>query len=65
MSPPTALLVSRYRAFAGDEVLPLRPLTLLYGRNNAGKSALTRALGVLGASVFSGALPLIHPPAPD
>lgn len=51
MSPPTELLVSRYRSFAGDERLPLRPLTLLYGRNNAGKSALARALGVLGASV--------------
>jgi hypothetical protein len=51
MSPPTELLVSRYRAFAADERLPLRPLTLLYGRNNAGKSALARALGVLGASI--------------
>lgn len=51
MSLPTALLVSRYRAFAGEEALPLRPLTLLYGRNNAGKSALARALGIIGASV--------------
>lgn len=48
---PTELLVSRYRAFAADERLPIRPLTLLYGRNNAGKSALVRAFGVLGASV--------------
>jgi AAA ATPase domain len=51
VSLPTALLVSRYRAFKGDEVLPLRPLTLLYGRNNSGKSALSRALAVVGASV--------------
>lgn len=51
MVPPTALLVSRYRAFAGEVILPLRPLTLLYGRNNAGKSALVRALGILGASI--------------
>jgi predicted ATPase len=51
MSPPTALVVSRYRAFAGEETLPLRPLTLLYGRNNSGKSALARALAILGASV--------------
>lgn len=51
MSPPTALLVSRYRAFAGDGTLPLRPLTLLYGRNNSGKSALARALAIIGASV--------------
>lgn len=51
MLPPSALFVSRYRAFAGDEVLPLRPLTLLYGRNNSGKSALARALAMIGASV--------------
>ncbi len=51
MSLPTALLVSRYRAFKGEETLPLRPLTLLYGRNNSGKSALSRALAILGASV--------------
>lgn len=63
MSPPTDLLVSRYRAFAGDERLPIRPLTLLYGRNNAGKSALARALGVLGASVAEQAPgPLCFPP---
>ena len=51
MSLPTALVVSRYRAFAGEEALPLRPLTLLYGRNNSGKSALARALAIIGASV--------------
>jgi predicted ATPase len=51
MSAPTAFLVSRYRAFAGDETLPLRPLTLLYGRNNSGKSALARALAMVGASL--------------
>jgi hypothetical protein len=56
MSSPTALLVSRYRAFAGDEVLPLRPLTLLYGRNNSGKSALSRAFAIIGASVAEHAL---------
>ena len=63
MSPPTALLVSRYRAFAGDETLPLRPLTLLYGRNNSGKSALARALAILGASVAEDApSALVVPP---
>jgi hypothetical protein len=51
MASLTALLVSRYRAFAGDEVLPLRPITLLYGRNNSGKSALSRAFAMIGASV--------------
>jgi predicted ATPase len=63
MSPPTALLVSRYRAFAGDETLPLRPLTLLYGRNNSGKSALARALAILGASVAEDAPSALVVPA--
>ncbi len=63
MSPPTALLVSRYRAFAGDETLPLRPLTLLYGRNNSGKSALSRAFAILGASLAEDATSaLVVPP---
>jgi len=51
MSPPSGLIVQRYRAFADEARLPLRPLTLLYGRNNCGKSALVRALAILGASV--------------
>jgi hypothetical protein len=63
MLPPTALLVSHYRAFAGDEALPLRPLTLLYGRNNSGKSTLSRALAILGASVAKDApSALVVPP---
>lgn len=63
MSHPTALLVSRYRAFAGDETLPLRPLTLLYGRNNSGKSALSRALAIIGASLAEDATSaLVVPP---
>lgn len=63
MPLPTALLVSRYRAFAADEALPLRPLTLLYGRNNAGKSALARAIGIVGASVVENAgSALLYPP---
>ena len=57
MSPPTALVISRYRAFADDVTLPLRPLTLIYGRNNSGKSALARALAIIGASVDEGARP--------
>lgn len=48
---PDALIIGRYRSFEREAVLPLRPLTLLYGRNNAGKSALLRALAILGESV--------------
>lgn len=51
MSSPTTLLVYRYRAFAAEARLPLRPLTLVYGRNNSGKSALLRALAIIAASI--------------
>lgn len=48
---PTALLVRGYRGYADEQRLELRPLTVLFGRNNAGKSALLRALPLLSASI--------------
>ena len=39
-----------YRAFVDPVSLELRPLTLLFGYNSAGKSALLRLLSILGAS---------------
>lgn len=63
MSPPSALVIYRYRAFASEQTLPLRPLTLLYGRNNSGKSALARALAFIGASLAEDAASaLVTPP---
>ncbi|WP_200381442.1 AAA family ATPase [Thiococcus pfennigii] len=44
-----------YRAFPDRLDLELRPLTLLYGRNNAGKSAVLRLLPILADSVADGA----------
>ncbi len=46
-----AIYAERYRCFYERSTLELRPLTLLYGRNNVGKSALLRLLPLLGASV--------------
>jgi energy-coupling factor transporter ATP-binding protein EcfA2 len=48
---PDALIVERFRSFAQRTVLPLRPLTLVYGANNSGKSALLRALALLAGSL--------------
>lgn len=47
----SAIEVRGFRAFAGWERLDLRPLTLVYGRNNAGKSSLLRLLVLLSDSV--------------
>ena len=44
---PSALLLSRYGPFAGPVALPLRPLTLLFGANGTGKSALVRLPALL------------------
>lgn len=43
--------VTNYRSFADPTTVELRPLTLLFGYNSAGKSALLRALPLMAASV--------------
>lgn len=48
---PTRLIVSGYRGYALEQELELRPLTVLFGRNDSGKSALLRALPLLSASI--------------
>jgi predicted ATPase len=48
---PEAIILRNYRSFASPVCLELRPITLLFGINNSGKSALLRALPLLGDSV--------------
>jgi hypothetical protein len=43
-----------YRAFRDGLDLELRPLTLIYGPNNAGKSSIVRLLGIVHDSVGEG-----------
>ena len=40
-----------YRGFAQRQVIELRPITVVLGRNNAGKSALVRAPVILGTGI--------------
>lgn len=63
MDLPDALIVERFRSFAERASLPLRPLTLVYGANNSGKSALLRALALLAASLEPAARGAITLPA--
>lgn len=44
---PSAITLWNYRSFPGPVRLELRPVTLLFGDNNSGKSALLRALRLL------------------
>lgn len=58
------LKVQSYRSFRDETALDIRPLTLLYGFNQAGKSTLLRLLGLIGDSLHPGAGPLaLHSPA--
>lgn len=49
--PLAAYTVEKYRSFVRPAAVELRPLTLLFGYNSAGKSALLRALPLLAASM--------------
>lgn len=46
-----SLTLRNYRSFAGPATLHLRPVTLIFGPNNVGKSSLLRALPLLADSV--------------
>lgn len=48
---PQKISVANYRAFASLTSLELRPLTLIYGWNSTGKSALLRTLPLIAGSV--------------
>jgi AAA ATPase domain len=50
--------LQNYRAFVGEVNVSLRPLTLLFGYNSAGKSALLRALPLIAESIHSKKGPL-------
>ena len=51
--------VERYRCFVDPATIEIRPITLLFGLNSSGKSALARALPLLRDSLIgSGRLPL-------
>jgi hypothetical protein len=47
----TRLHVENFKAFASPVSLELRPLTILFGKNSVGKSALVRALALTAESV--------------
>lgn len=52
----TGVSLENYRAFVDEANLELRPLTLLFGYNSAGKSAALRLLPILAASTVRGAV---------
>lgn len=55
---PFSIKLKSYRAFRDEASLNVRPLTLLYGQNQAGKSTLLRLLALLADSMQPNAGPL-------
>ncbi len=50
----TGIILGNYRSLATPTLIPLKPLTLLFGYNSAGKSAILRSLPLLASSARAG-----------
>lgn len=51
----TALHLEGFKSVDSSTTIPLRPLTLIYGKNSAGKSSLIQSLLLLGQSIRNNA----------
>lgn len=60
MASLAAIELTRWRAFERTQRIELRPLTLFFGWNNSGKSALLRALPILADSASPLAASPLH-----
>lgn len=56
----TELRVTNFKGFGGEHRVPLAPVTLIFGSNSSGKTALLHALALLAES--SGPAALLRPP---
>lgn len=50
MTRPSCIDLELFRSFKSQQHIELRPLTLLFGENNVGKSSLLRAIALLADS---------------
>src|SRR6185436_15047653 len=48
---PKALILENFEAFGGRRVIPIRPITLIFGPNSAGKSAILQSLLMLKQTI--------------
>lgn len=51
-----AFHIANFKAFAGSQRVPLRPVTLIYGANSAGKSSILHALALVHHAIETGDL---------
>ena len=57
----SALHIGNFKAFAASQRVPLRPITLIYGANSAGKSSLLHALALAHHAIETGDLDTQQP----
>ena len=50
----TAFRIANFKAFADTQRVPLRPITLIYGANSAGKSSVIHALALAHHAIETG-----------
>ena len=52
----TAFSIANFKAFSATQRVPLRPITLIYGANSAGKSSVIHALALVHHAIETGDL---------
>ncbi|HKH43856.1 MAG TPA: DUF3696 domain-containing protein [Thermoanaerobaculia bacterium] len=57
----TAFRLGNFKAFAGTQTIPIRPLTLLFGANSAGKSSVIHGLALAHHALEAGELDVRYP----
>ena len=57
----TAFRIANFKAFADTQRVPLRPITLIYGANSAGKSSVIHALALAHHAITTGELDIQRP----
>lgn len=53
-------LLGNFKAFAHEQRVPLRPITLLYGPNSGGKSSVLHGIALAHEALRSGNLDVVH-----
>ena len=55
----TELRIENFKAFAEEQRIPIRPITLLFGKNSSGKSSILQALLLLKQTLEEGDRPAV------
>ena len=56
MRAVTTFQIANFKAFGAAQRMPLRPITLIYGANSAGKSSILHALALVHHAIETGDL---------